>query len=162
MADKVNFRMVQTGDIDHVAAHMRAADRDEVIALRGPCSMKEALAECVLVSSHCWVGAFGREPFAIFGVMPISLLSGIGAPWMLGTDLATRFPRVLIREGRRYSQRMLEVYPHLINMVDARYASSINWLQRIGFSVCQPEPYGRGGAPFCRFEMKKEEHGTRN
>lgn len=151
-----SIRLLQAGDIDHVAAHMRQADQDEVRAIRGDVPMKEALAECVLASSHCWVATGDSEPFAIFGVMPISLLHGIGAPWMLGTDLGKRFPRALIREGRRYSRRMLETYPYLINMVDARYTSSIKWLQRIGYTVFEAEPYGRRGELFNRFEMKKE------
>lgn len=151
-----NIRLLQAGDIDYVAAHMRQADQDEVRAIRGDVSMKEALDECVLASSHCWVAAQGAEPFAIFGVMPISLLHGTAAPWMLGTELASRLPRVLIREGRRYSRRMLDTYPYLINMVDARYTSSIRWLQHIGYTVFEAEPYGRRGELFNRFEMKKE------
>jgi hypothetical protein len=157
MVGKVIIRPVQTGDIDHIAANMREADRLEVLALRGDgTNMKAALAEGVLVSSMCWVAALGAEPFAIFGVMPVSLLHGIGAPWMLGTDLASRVPRVLVREGRRYSQQMLGKFPYLINFVDARYARSINWLQHIGYTVFRAEPYGMRGELFCRFEMKKE------
>lgn len=151
-----SIRLLQAGDIDHVAAHMRQTDQDEVRAIRGDVSMKEALADCVLASSHCWVAAHGSEPFAIFGVMPVSLLHGIGAPWMLGTDLGKRFPRVLIREGRRYSLRMLAAYPYLINMVDAKYTSSVRWLQRIGYTIFAAEPYGRRGELFNRFEMKRE------
>lgn len=155
----VSIRLLQAGDIDHVAANMRPADTAEVLAIRGPgVSMKDALAECVLVSNSCWVAA-APEPFAIFGVMPVSLLHGIGAPWMLGTALAAKHPRTLVREGRRYSLRMLEVYPYLINMVDARYTSSVRWLRHIGYTVFQPEPYGRCGELFHRFEMKKESRG---
>lgn len=156
----VSIRPLQAGDIDHIAANMRVPDAAEVIAIRGPgISLKAALAECVLVSSYCWVAATRVEPFAIFGVMPVSLLHGIGAPWMLGTALAAKFPRVLVKEGRRYSLRMLEAYPYLVNVVDARYASSIKWLRHIGYTVFEAEPYGGRGELFHRFEMKKESRG---
>lgn len=155
-----SIRLLQAGDIDHIAANMRPADAAEVLAIRGPGTlMKAALAECVLVSTSCWVAASDAEPFAIFGVMPVSLLHGIGAPWMLGTALAAKFPRVLVREGRRYSLRMLEAYPYLVNMVDARYTSSVRWLRRIGYTVYEAEPYGGRGELFRRFEMKKESRG---
>jgi ribosomal protein S18 acetylase RimI-like enzyme len=148
------FRDLISGDIDHIAANMREADRQEVVAFRGNTDMRAALGSCVLMSSHYWVAAVGAEPIFVFGVVPVSLLDGMGAPWMLGTDKTFNYPRILVKDGRRYIREMLELYSTLANFVDARNEKSIRWLKRLGFTVYAAEPFGHAGLPFHRFEMK--------
>lgn len=149
------FRDLLPGDIAYIAENLRKADRQEVIAATGATSMKEAIAEAVLRSSHCWTGALpDGEPVTIFGVAPVALLGSVGSPWMLGTERMFDFPRVLMGEGRRYLTRMLRLYPHLVNYVDARNARSVRWLARVGFTVHEPQPFGEAGLPFHRFEMR--------
>ncbi len=147
------IRPLRPGDIEHVAARLREADRQELIAAEGRDRPTDALCRAVLMSSDYWAFA-DHEPIAIFGAMPLSLLGGVGAPWLLGTDRLFRFPGALVREGRRYVQRMLAVYPHLVNYVDARNTRSVRWLGRIGFSLHPPAPYGAQGLPFHKFEMR--------
>lgn len=117
-------------------------------------NVRDALAESVLRSTKAWTWTADGEPIAIFGVAPVALLGGIGAPWLLGTDRVPRFPRVLVREGRRYVAEMLGLFPHLVNYVDARNVVSVRWLARLGFKVHEPQPYGAAGLPFHRFEMR--------
>lgn len=148
------FRELRPGDIAYVADNMRAADRAEVTAMTGETDMRAALADGVLLSSHYWVLADGEIPMAIFGVAPLSLLGEMGSPWLLGTDRLERFPGTLVRDGRRYVRRMLGVYPHLVNFVDARNERSVRWLERLGFDVQAPRPMGAAGLPFHRFEMR--------
>lgn len=83
------YRPPETGDVDYIARHMREADRAEVIATRGPVLMRDALARAVLVSSDCWTGITpAGVPVRMFGVAPIDLRNGIGAPWMLASVTA--------------------------------------------------------------------------
>lgn len=153
MADRVTFRPVAPGDVTHIAAHLRAADRDEVIATRGEGADIEAvIASAVARSVLAWAADDG-EPVAVFGLGAVSLLQGIGTPWLLGTDRLWRHPRTLIVEGRRYLSTMRTVYPHLVNYVDARNDVSIRWLKRIGFTLHDPAPYGAMGLPFHKFEV---------
>lgn len=148
------FRELMSGDIEYIAANLRKADHDEITALRGPTDMKGALAQCILLSSHYWVAADGAEPVFVFGVTPVSLLDGMGAPWLLGTEKTFNYPRILVKEGRRYIAEMLELYSTLANFVDARNVKSIRWLARLGFKIYTAEPFGHAGLPFHRFEMK--------
>lgn len=150
------FRELRAGDIAHIALNLREADRQELLASRGDVAVKDVLAQAVLLSSHCWVGvADDGEPVALFGVAPVSLLAGKGSPWLLSTERVFEYPRVLVRESRRYLSRMRAEYPHLFNYVDARNDRSIRWLKHIGFTLHPAEPYGVDGLPFHKFEMKE-------
>lgn len=151
----VRFRYVQSGDIAHIAANLRDADRREIAASRGPeVQPADAIANTVLRSSHVWIAVAGDgEPIAIFGVAPISMIDGIGSPWMLSTERVYEHPRALVTEARRYLSAMRETYPTLYNFVDARNDKSIRWLKRLGFALQPAAPYGPAGVPFHRFEM---------
>ncbi len=132
---------------------MREADRQEVIATSGP----DVLAG-ILASMRCTPEPMAMlhrgELAALFGVAPLSLLDGIGSPWVLGTELLDRLPGALTRSARHYLARMLRTYPVLLNHVDARNAASIRWLRRVGFAVHAPVPFGLHGLPFHPFEMR--------
>lgn len=131
---------------------MRAADVTELAAL-GEDNPLRGIARSVMRSSAYW--AFGdHEPIAVFGVAPLSLLGGTGIPWLLGTGRLFRFPGALVREGHRYVERMLALFPHLENHVDARNEASIRWLAHIGFKVHPAAPYGPAKLPFHKFEMR--------
>lgn len=153
MAVDVNVRPVQDGDIEHLAARMRQADRDEIAACGRPDPVV-ALRRCVALSDLLWTATTNDEVACMFGVGPLSLLGGVGTPWMLGTDLITQHPGAFIRHSRPYIAVMLAAYPHLHNYVDARNTRAIRWLKRAGFTVASPVPYGPNKMPFHPFEMK--------
>jgi hypothetical protein len=151
---KAHVRLLEPGDIAHVAANLRRADQEELDAVFGPLTDPlDAIGRSVMLSSHYWTLA-AAEPLAVFGVAPLSLLGGVGAPWLLGTEKIFTAPSALVREGRRYVQRMLAVYPHLLNYVDARNTRSVRWLARLGFEIQPAKPFGAAGLPFHRFELK--------
>lgn len=150
---KVSFRPLQAGDVAYIAEHLREADRREVEAVRGP-RFADAIARAVLRSSHYWTAVSEEgEPLAVFGVVPVSIISGIGSPWFLATERANEHPRNLVVEGRRYLSAMRAIYPRLYNYVDARNDKSIRWLRRLGFTLHPPQPYGVAGLPFHKFEI---------
>jgi ribosomal protein S18 acetylase RimI-like enzyme len=150
------FRQLESGDIAHIAANLREADRRELFASHGPhTDIAGMVARAVLLSSHTWVGvADDGEPVAVFWAAPLWMLVGIGAPWFLSTDRAYDYPRVLVGEGRRYLSRIREAYPNLFNYVDARNDASIRWLKRLGFTLHPAVAHGFAGEPFHKFEIK--------
>lgn len=151
---KIRYRFPRSGDVMHIAAGLREADRQELIAARGPLvHFPDALARAVLLSSHTWVAEDDEGPIAIFGVAPVSLLDGVGSPWFLSTERAYDHPRALVSGGRHYLSRMRAHYPELFNYVDARNERSIRWLGRLGFTLRPAVPYGNLGLPFHKFEI---------
>jgi hypothetical protein len=85
--------------------------------------------------------------------VPRCLLSGSGAPWMLGTDVLDRNSRSLMRLAPGYISVLQNEFSHLENFVDARNARSIRWLRRLGFSIREPRRMGLSDVTFYRFEM---------
>lgn len=152
--DKLLFREVRSGDIEHVAANLRQADRDELIASSGPdMDPVDILAKGVMNATQVWTATTrDHEPCLIFGVNPICLLSGLGSPWALGTDRVFEYPGALVQSGRRYIATMAQHHPHLVNYVDARNTRSIRWLRRMGFTIHPAKPHGPMRMPFHRFE----------
>jgi hypothetical protein len=136
----------------YVAANLREADREEVMASTG-WSPERALAESLSSSSNAWTGLADDAPVCIFGVAGETLLSRTGFPWMLGTDGVATYQRQFLRRNRPLVQIMLSMFPYLVNYVDQRNTVAIRWLKWLGFKMGEPEPYGVQGLPFLRFEL---------
>lgn len=159
MGARCVFRPVEESDILYIAQNMRAADLGELRASHGDeCDVLALLRRSVGQSSLAvtTVDACTGEPVAIFGAGPLSLLSDIGVPWMLGTERMFDFPRELLADGRRWVGAMLQDFSELANYVDVRNDLSVRWLKRLGFSFSEPVPYGIKGMSFYRFEKKAQ------
>lgn len=149
----VLIRPTEPGDAERLYANLRAADRAECEAY-GERDLEAVLRSSVERSVLCWTGIVNGELAAILGVTPLSILSGIGSPWMLGTEVLDRHSRILIRHTPQYIARMLEAFPHLVNFVHTKNTTSVRWLRRLGFVLHDPVPYGARGELFHFFEMK--------
>ena len=133
---------------DIMAPHIRQADRDEIAALtlKKP---EEALRMAVESSSISWAGFVGSKIVCLFGVGPY--LEGVGMPWLIGTDALELNSKSFLRQCVGFIKQMHEAYPVLENYVDVRNEASIRWLKWLGFTICDPGPYGVQGLPFHRF-----------
>jgi len=141
--------------IEFIAAHLRQPDRDEMEAMHGKCDVAGLLWHGVQMSSLCWLASKpDGEPVAVFGVAAMSLLSGKGAPWCVGTSHLDRCPGALVAAPPAYIDRMRAEFPDMHNYVDARNTRSIRWLRRMGFAIEDARPMGVAGLPFHRFTMK--------
>ncbi len=143
---------------DHIfwiASNMAEADRREIEALGfGPF---RALEDSLNRSAAAWTGVVGcARPVCMFGVTPMDILGGIGSPWLLGTNEVGKHAKTFMRLNREYVPKMLELFPDLVNWVDARHAVAIRWLKWLGFQFDpEPVPYGVWKMPFYRFHMEK-------
>lgn len=149
MAD-IEIRPTRFGDAEMLAANLRESDRAELEAV-GFDDPLPAITGSVAVSSLCWTVTLGGELVCIMGVSPFE--GNTGSPWMLGTSLLARCSRVLVRVTPDYIERMLVVFPHLLNFVHAKNSTSVRWLRRLGFTLTEPQPYGTRGELFHQFEM---------
>lgn len=142
---------------DHIywlANNMSPADRDECAA--GGLGPYRALSGSLDRSVAAWTGMVRDEPVCMFGVSPLDILGGVGCPWILTTPEVQRFAVTFLKLNREYLHRMLEIFPKLINFVDARHRRGIAWLKWLGFKFDEtPVPYGPFGMMFYRFHMEK-------
>lgn len=133
---------------------MRQVDVDELNASIAPGSIEEIVRESVAMSTYCRVFTINDRLACIFGVVPANILTGIGHPWMLGTDLIERYSHLFIRRQRLYVAKIAGMYPKLLNCVDHRNKVSIHWLKKMGFDVSEePVSLGKDGHPFHVFRM---------
>lgn len=144
-----------------LAMNMRDADLDEIYALSDE-PVLTVLNRSRRASLKCWTVLVDDEPSIIFGVAPISLLSGKGAPWMLATprieEIASRF----VRHSRRYVDEMQRGYKTLENVVDERNELSKKWLRWLGFEIGEACAVGRHGEMFHPFRRRAANvHGKR-
>lgn len=153
----VEVRAPQDGDVEAVLADVRPADVAEADALLGPGKLPWALAESVARSPLAWAAVDDAGALiALFGVAPANgLLGDKGFPWLIGTTRLPRHRRALSRLAPPYIDLMLEAFPVLLNLVDARNAVSLAWLRRVGFTIHPAAPAGAAGLPFHLFTLER-------
>lgn len=153
MADKIEIREVEPGDIDMLVENMREHDKQEVNAATRM-GIKNAVKTSVKLSTYSKTGLVNDELVCMWGVCPISLISGSGSPWMLGTDLIKEKQRIFLRRSKPWLNDIRKDYRYLENFVDERNVMSIKWLKWLGFQIDEAEPYGIHGEPFHKFTME--------
>lgn len=147
---RAEIRPTAEGDLGAVIAAARPADVAEMAALG--MTFPEALQGSLNRSDWSATGVVDGEPVCMFGVAPVSLLGGIGAPWMLGTTALDRpdMQVPFLRASRGVVAAMLATYPRLINLVDTRNTIAIRWLRWLGFTF-DPDPVPVRGQQFRIF-----------
>ena len=153
MADKIEIRDVEPGDIDMLVENMRDHDIQEVNAATRM-GIENAVKTSVNLSTYSKTGLVNDELVCMWGVCPISLLSSSGSPWMLGTDLIKKKQRIFLRRSKPWLDDIRKDYRYLENFVDERNVMSIKWLKWLGFEMDEAEPYGIHGEPFHKFTME--------
>lgn len=123
----------------------------------GPLPLDERVKRLVAhvrASENCFVWLDEEEPVAICGVVPRSIVSGIGAVWLLTTPAAKRSPRIFWRASKAIVLYLQHAYPRLEGRVDVSFAASVRWLKRLGFAV-HNEPFEHEGRTFFPFAMER-------
>lgn len=136
--------------IRRLAAVMRQADRDEVTAATGR-DVLPVLSASFRRSSICMVALVDGKAEAIFGAGDLSILTGLGAPWLLGSNEIERHRIEFLRLSVHWRGQLLKRYSMLRNIVDCRNTVAIRWLRWLGFSFSDPFPHR--GHDFMMFEM---------
>lgn len=154
--ERYEFTSPTPDGVEHIAANLRLSDAEEAFATTGH---RDYLAALRLSLAHSRDAVMGvtcyGEPAALFGVSTVSLIYNIGSPWLLATDSAMAHRRAFIEAAGQYTAAMLQEYASLENHVDVRNKISVAWLQRLGFKMEAPVPYGALGLPFHPFHIER-------
>lgn len=84
-------------------------------------------------SSWCWL--HGSRPVALAGVLPRSLLGGVGAVWLLTAPEAFTNVRAFWLASKAVIAHLSHDYHRLEGHVDVEFTASHRWLKRLGFRV---------------------------
>jgi len=141
-----------TIDAFRLAPVLRQADREEVMAAsgKGPLEalqigFRESLAPYTILDDD--------GPIAMFGVTRVA--SGVGAPWLLGSDGIVTHWREFARRSRAEMERVARPWARLTNYVADANTLHRRWLEWLGADFIELDPhYGVGRQPFWRFELR--------
>jgi len=153
LADKIEIREIEDGDIAVLVRNMRKHDVQEVNAATRM-GVRNAVETSVNLSTYAKTGLVNDELVCMWGVCPISLISSSGSPWMLGTDLIEKKQRIFLRRSKPWLEDIKKGYKTLENHVDERNTLSVRWLKWLGFEMNKAEPYGVNGELFHKFTME--------
>jgi hypothetical protein len=153
LADKIEIREVEDGDVAVLVRNMRKHDVQEVNAATRM-GVRNAVETSLNLSTYAKTGLVNDELVCMWGVCPISLISSSGSPWMLGTDLIEKKQRIFLRRSKPWLEDIKKDYKTLENHVDERNTLSVRWLKWLGFEMKKAEPYGVNGELFHKFTME--------
>ena len=143
-------------DILDLAANLRPADCAELQAVcdLSPLAAVRASvrlsAPGFLFAAHVQTAAEAERRLLCIGG---AADAEVGVPWLLATPLLERYAKSLTREARVELRRMLQRWPVLANVIDARQTRCIQWLRALGFELREAQAL-KPGLPLLRFEMR--------
>jgi len=140
--------------VEAIANDMRQADADEVWASNHHTPL-EALLISWKLSHRSVIVVVDNEPCVMIGLVIRDILSGMGVPWMLGTNAALKHKRHFIKQVPGIIEQMLDICPKLVNYVHGKNEVSIDWLKRIGFTVDEPMRCGPDMELFHKFYLER-------
>ena len=149
---------IVAGTADHaaqLAATMREADVREIWA-SGRLVPDQALKLSMLASRDTSVGLVNGAVACMFGIAQPTVLSDVGYPWLLGSDLIVEHARSFLRLSRAWVQERREGYSALANFVDVRNTEAVRWLKWLGFKMDEPVPFGPDQLPFHPFYWRRD------
>ena len=143
------LRKSKLEDFKFVVENMREMDRLESY-YQTDMTPEDALSVTFLGSQiNMTIASDDDQPIGLCGVFKD------GCIWCIATDELfdnKKYRIQLIRQGRKWVDKLLESYKILYNYVYAENTSAIKWLKALGFTfVNLHESYGQQKKPFYEF-----------
>lgn len=146
-------RPATLADVEFVAANLREADRQEILAAVG---IEPTLALPAYINEGREVYAAGLQldnrAEVLFGYDPIFGMDRAAVAWLLSTDRIYEHPVEFVMQSQKLLDEAHQRFDLLTNFIDARNTRHIRWLQRLGFHMIRKvDKYGYAGIPFIEF-----------
>lgn len=150
--------------VNHVATHLRAADRRELETTSRGTGLKVTPAEKVVLSArlsrYVYAGQpkgpspvpWGLPPIVLWGVADSQVALGRGVAWMVATPHIKRYAKSLIRDMREWIAWLQPRYPDGFDgIIDSRNRVHVRWLEKLGFRFAVDPAAVFEGVPFFYF-----------
>lgn len=136
MDNKIEIISSVLEDVFELALNLRQDDINEVQAIGS--TPERGLLKGFIFSDECYSVKFKGQTIGIFGLTTYDMPKGFGSIWFLGSDECTNHPVTFVKEGIRYTNKWLQKYDIIINAIDIRNKSHIEWIKRIGMNLSSP------------------------
>lgn len=149
---KVEFREISDEVLDDMAAQMRPMDLLEFELMSGGMTVIQTLEHLRRRSRRCKAAYVDGRLACCYGIVPTTLISTDGNPWLCATDLINipQVRREFIARTRDEAHWMLAGFESVWNFVHCDNRVAIRWLKWIGFDFGGAE-ISLGGHRFIRF-----------
>lgn len=152
LVSKIRIVPTRSQDIRDIAEKLRHEDLQEMLAMGYPHRILWRSYKHSFMTKTAFIDG---DIAAIWGVGG-SPLGGEGKPWLVTTEVVNKVsPLAFARIYQDEVIRMINIFPRLANYVDASYTKAIRLLDIVGFSLGEPEPMGKNGEMFIKFEMSR-------
>lgn len=142
-------------DIKSMKDNLRKEEIDELYASHH-WTPEEGLSNSFSSSSSSLVATIDGKPFAMFGIVPDSLLGRTAQVWLLTTNDIPKIKMRFLKMSKLVIRFFLIQYPILYNYVDARHKLSIEWLKWCGAILNPAQAFGLEQVPFHFFTFNDE------
>lgn len=132
MNRKVNIIKSVLDDVFDLEPNLRLDDINELKALGS--NPERSLLIGFIYSDECYTVKLNNKIIGMFGVSSYKMPKGFASIWFLGSDDLLKIPLTFVREGKNYINKFMEKYDIIVNAVDARNVSHINWIERCGMN----------------------------
>lgn len=149
----VNVRVSREEDIYALGPRLREEDKNEIIA-SGHKDGTDAIRTSFALSGLRFTVELNGLVVGMFGCVRDANSTGANA-WFLGSPELARMKKTFVKLTRVIFDMFLVEYTHIWNLVDARYAKSIRWLEASGAEF-YPESLVINGMPFQGFVVRRK------
>jgi hypothetical protein len=139
-----------------LAQYMRPKDVAELEA--AGLTPLEAVLQSLRVSEHAWAVLYDDVVGAMLGIQHLDEGPRLGRRdllWFLTAHLFAEKPMAFFRLAKQAVAAMLERYPRLVNVIDARHDDALRFSAALGATFGAPVPFGPKGMPFIPFEIRR-------
>ena len=140
----------QVGDFEGIKDNIIPAIIEEIKASHGG-NLEDEIASCVSKSGGVYTGLYGDKVICMFGDIPDS--EGGACIWMITSNEAQNIKKTFVIFSKFFIKFFRSQYNKIYNYIDVRYDSCIKWMEKCGAKFSEPEPYGKEGLLFKRWEV---------
>lgn len=116
-----------------VAHDIRERDREELRVGWGSAPW-ETMSVGMADSTRALTVLNDLKPMCVAGVIPLEILTGRYALWIVGTNEIDRHPFAFARASRKWLPRLLDGCGIVTNLIDSLDKPALKWAQWLGFS----------------------------
>ena len=152
--EKIVVSKSELFDVYELAPHLRDEDLRELNVFN--LSGVQGLLRGYIYSDECFTARYKGKIICMFGVSGIGMPLGCASVWFLGGDEMLHHALTFLKDGRKYISYFLNKYETLINAVDKRNTTHINWIKKVGLKILKPIMIN--GFEFLPFKLSRHDY----